>query len=370
MQRSSWAWVVIAAVHAVGCAAPTERSRARGRLELHDVDGERGAAATPAGEALTPERAADTYGAALDDENDDDDDDDAAPSGEAVLSEIALGGVADGHDVLEGDIAVEPSQLDDATIASATGAVKLWPGGVVPYVVDASLTNRAVLSAAIQHWRALTGIRLVPRTTQSDHVRFVQGTTCWSYIGRIGGRQDAAIGFCSFGTVVHEIGHAIGLFHEQSRSDRDAYVTVHTANILPKELDNYRRTTFTSLGSYDFSSIMHYGSYAFSANGKPTVTRRSGAAIAANRLALSAGDTTGVRRLYAAEKLPSPAPGAIPLTVVAPTRLYTTSAATAYYGTPVPQGAVVQGFGKQVGDHVNVGFEDRRGWVPAAAVAP
>lgn len=58
---------------------------------------------------------------------------------------------------------------------------------------------------------------------------------CYSYIGRIGGRQTISIGFgCETkGTVIHEIFHALGREHEQNRPDRDGYVTINEANIQP-----------------------------------------------------------------------------------------------------------------------------------------
>jgi hypothetical protein len=37
------------------------------------------------------------------------------------------------------------------------------------------------------------------------------------------------------GRPMHEIMHALGLFHEQSRFDRDQYVSVEMDNIIPSE---------------------------------------------------------------------------------------------------------------------------------------
>ena len=60
---------------------------------------------------------------------------------------------------------------------------------------------------------------------------------------------------------MHEIGHAIGFWHEQSRPDRDEYVRIHFENIDPDFEDNFHIVHSINDMSvqYDYRSIMHYG---------------------------------------------------------------------------------------------------------------
>jgi len=59
-------------------------------------------------------------------------------------------------------------------------------------------------------------------------------TGCWSYVGMQGGKQEINYpDWCidQYGSVLHEMYHALGFFHEQSRFDRDDYVTIVWDNI-------------------------------------------------------------------------------------------------------------------------------------------
>lgn len=60
--------------------------------------------------------------------------------------------------------------------------------------------------------------------------------------------------------IVHELGHLIGLWHEQSRFDRDAHVNVLLNNVREEHHYNYNKlNNMRLMAPYDLSSIMHYG---------------------------------------------------------------------------------------------------------------
>lgn len=175
-----------------------------------------------------------------------------------------------------------------------------WPDGVIPYTIDPNLPNQQRIDDAVSHWEANTSIQLKPRTNETDYVEFVPSSGCWSYVGRRGGKQQLGLASgCTTGNTIHEIGHAVGLWHEQSREDRNQHVTVNYENIIDGREHNFDQhiTDGDDVGNYDYGSLMHYPRTAFTKNGLDTITPPAGVTIG-QRTNLSDGDVAAVNEMY------------------------------------------------------------------------
>ena len=101
---------------------------------------------------------------------------------------------------------------------------------------------------------------------------------------RGGGAQEVHIAddCLTLGNAVHEIGHAIGLWHEHSRPDRDNFITIHNENIPKDDYHNFdliKKSLFDQVPDvgYDIQSIMHYSPYAFGINGSISISLKEDA---------------------------------------------------------------------------------------------
>jgi len=114
---------------------------------------------------------------------------------------------------------------------------------------------------------------------------------------------------CTVGTILHEMGHVIGLWHEQSRADRSTYIKVSYGNVIKGSwsyfeppVDNYQNLTTY----YDYASLMQYPAFSFTRNGKPVIeTIPAGMPLNSTEgmpipssVNYSAGDIEAIRRLY------------------------------------------------------------------------
>lgn len=222
----------------------------------------------------------------------------------------------DGSYILGGDIIVPESQIlfveppvfeTGPEVESVGRTSGRWPNNTVYYTINSNLPNQGRVSGAIAEWEANTNLTFVQRTNQSDYIEFRSGSGCSSSVGRVGGRQfiNLASG-CSTGNNIHEIGHAIGLYHEHTRADRNTYVTVNFNNIQSNRVNNFQ--TYIQRGTdgndytstLDFGSIMMYSSFAFTNNNQPTITKKDGSTFTTQRNGLSSADLSGINQMYPA----------------------------------------------------------------------
>ncbi|WP_406397208.1 M12 family metallopeptidase [Streptomyces sp. NBC_00879] len=237
----------------------------------------------------------------------------------------------DGMAMFEGDIVLGTVQemeeladqgprLESVAISAGIGAQGQqfrWPSATVPFEIDPALPDPQRVTDAIAHWQSRTRIRFVERTAANaaqfpDFVRFVPGAGCSSNVGRRGGRQTVTLGpNCTTGNAIHEIGHTVGLWHEQSREDRNQHVTIVFTNIEPDMQHNFVQQIADGddLGPYDFGSIMHYPATAFAIDpNQPTIVPRNPlppGVVMGQRTGLSQGDIDGVHMMYPAVQLPT-----------------------------------------------------------------
>ena len=230
-------------------------------------------------------------------------------------------GIVGNKAVMGGDILLDRvSALPTADDARASGRVPnavgnaypqyFWPkngSGVaqIPYIVT---NGNAALSTALTRFNTdFAGIiQFVPRTAEADYVNFNLDSnnhngTCESYVGRVGGVQPVGGSIdCVVGTLLHEMGHVVGLFHEQSRPDRASYVTILLQNMIRGSQGNFDQLIdgYQDLGFYDYASVMHYIPWAFSRNGGPTIESIPAGMLLSNVNDYTSADLDAVKRLY------------------------------------------------------------------------
>lgn len=269
--------------------------------------------------------------------------------------------------IIEGDIQVGASDVPDRTPGQSrelgiaqqalrrqgasfrwTGRVPYWFGSTNDLAAGGTLAgaldpaDASSVEAALDEWEAaVPGLSFVERTNETDYIEFNLATICSSSVGRQGGKQIVRLTARCAGThsAHHEIGHALGLFHQHTRKDRDAFVTINwgsvrgcnstatgptaaegcgvcttaataancgcsaaqVANRTCNRFSNFvTNGSRADIGDYDYGSVMHYGSREFAWGGGDSITATE---PIGQRNRLSHGDVQAMRAMYPTAQL-------------------------------------------------------------------
>ncbi|XP_076242211.1 seminal metalloprotease 1 [Calliopsis andreniformis] len=218
----------------------------------------------------------------------------------------------------EGDI-----MLTEEKDSSKNGLVKIasrWPRGIIPYYIqeeDFDEEDIQLIKNAMKEYHENTCLRFRRyEKTDSDYIT-IEGkrSGCWSLVGRHNQGQVINLqnpGCIQHGVIVHEFMHALGFYHQQSAANRDQWVTINWNNIKPGKEHNFNKydnRTVTDYGiGYDYGSIMHYSSHAFSKNDEPTITPKKKKVTIGQRKGLSEKDILKLQEMYKEECYNAPKP--------------------------------------------------------------
>ncbi|XP_008558455.1 seminal metalloprotease 1 [Microplitis demolitor] len=186
-----------------------------------------------------------------------------------------------------------------------------WPNGSIPIYIkrddfDEEDIDQIVDAIDEFHEKTCLVFRPYDNKTDKNYVTF-QGNEpgCWSSVGKQNKGQVINLqnpGCLKHGTIVHEILHAVGFYHQQSTYNRDEYIQVKWENIQPGKEHNFNKydnNTVTDFNTeYDYNSVMHYSSKAFSRNGNETIIPLKPGIEIGQRKGMSKKDLFKVRKMY------------------------------------------------------------------------
>ncbi len=185
----------------------------------------------------------------------------------------ALAEAGDPHEIQSCELRfLEPPDERGAVVTN------LWPDGLIFYDFDSGVSalNRARMRSAMNTMESAAGVHFIPRTDESSFLHIGAFGGNWSYAGQIGGSQDLSMyNWGEHYIICHELMHAMGRYHQHSRTDRNTYITVNYDNIYDDCESQYSVNSSVNHLPYDFDSLMHYGQWDCSTGGQ-TMTCKPG----------------------------------------------------------------------------------------------
>ncbi|XP_063351993.1 meprin A subunit alpha-like [Pelmatolapia mariae] len=179
----------------------------------------------------------------------------------------------------------------------------------IPYILgdDLDLNAKGCVHQAFEMYRLKSCVDFKPYEGEKTYIKFEKKGGCFSSVGDQQTGQILSLGpGCDHKAVVeHELLHALGFYHEQSRMDRDDYVNIWLDQVTPGLQHNFNKYNDDFITdqntAYDYESVMHYRPFSFNKNESiPTITTKIPEFynIIGQYLDFSKMDTLRLNRMY------------------------------------------------------------------------
>lgn len=210
-----------------------------------------------------------------------------------AYGDIILGELEEGQDLKGGVVEASP--------------VQFWDGPIIQYYIDEDFDNTQRIQQAIEYFHRHTPLKFIPYEGRGAGLIFkTDKEHCYSYLGKVvdTGLQPIYLGpKCHWGSIIHEIMHALGFIHEQSRPDRDEYIEILWDNIDPEFTSQFFKLPVSMSDSirgyeFDYQSVMLYPPNAFAKDKNAITIKSEGAPLRPTREGLSAQDKQRLYEIY------------------------------------------------------------------------
>ncbi|KAK9531124.1 hypothetical protein VZT92_010568 [Zoarces viviparus] len=179
----------------------------------------------------------------------------------------------------------------------------------IPFILgdDLDLNAKGCVHQAFEMYRLKSCIDFKPYEGEKTFIKFEKRGGCFSNVGDQQTGQILSLGpGCDHKAVIeHELLHALGFYHEQSRTDRDDYVDIWLNQVTPGLENNFNKYSDDYITdqntAYDYESVMHYRPFSFNKNESvPTITTKIPEFynIIGQYLDFSEMDTLRLNRMY------------------------------------------------------------------------
>ncbi|WP_333660416.1 M12 family metallopeptidase [Chishuiella changwenlii] len=218
----------------------------------------------------------------------------------------------DGKNIFQGDMLITDEQLNENKQNRAAVRRSLrWPNRTVYYTFSKKLMSNDNKDLLYRVYAAIRDFKTETNVIWEYRSDYTPSCVTFDTNGRAGDSGFATVGNqrgvkyislnneASYPTIIHEMGHTIGLYHEQSRNDRDNHITINWHNIENGFRHNFEKMSgIVDIGPFDVNSIMMYHSYSYSKNNQPTIVLKDGNTFGHNYIGFTQNDINAINRMY------------------------------------------------------------------------